>query len=118
MSNLYQKEKRNHPRINTNLRCWIERDKVTLFGTITNMSSGGLFLRTPVLLNNDRDITLSFSLTKGVVTASGSVQWARAAVPTSGRSGLGIRFTTLKGGQTLLRRFITEQINATPITKD
>lgn len=118
MYNLYEKEKRNHPRIDTNLRCWIERDTVTLFGTITNISASGLFLRTPVLLNNVNDISLSFSLAKGMVIASGSVQWARASIPSPGNSGLGIRFTMLKGGETLLRRFIDEQINAAPSTKD
>lgn len=37
---------RKHPRVDSRLRCWCEGDNVTFYARMSNLSEGGLFLRT------------------------------------------------------------------------
>ena len=105
-------ERRKQVRFKTNYRCWIEQDSVTLFGTVTNLSETGFFLRTLPLVGTENNIEIKMSLEKGVVSAIGSVRWmAQAQQPEFKRTfspqGIGIEFTSLLSGQDLLGRFIS-----------
>ena len=110
-----RKERRLLPRISTEVQCWLERDSITLFGSVTNLSPKGLFLRTPVTLPAGCDVNLNIVLKDGIVAALGRVVWEKAPSAHSSQIGLGISFDKITNGRSLLDQFITHQ-NKRPTT--
>ena len=109
MTNPMSDERRMHPRISTNVRCWLERKSVTLYGSVTNLSSTGLFLCTPVTVSVGQDVSLSLDLGNGVVEAQGHVVWAKPGPCESGQPGIGIAIDRIEQGEAVLSRFIDER---------
>jgi hypothetical protein len=107
-------ERRHQPRYAVSCRCWIEQDAMTLFGTVTNMSSGGLFLRTLPIVHEGSGVDVRLSLENGVVTGRGAVRWRTqpSGGGTSGpfvAPGLGIELVSVTSGEELLEKFITRR---------
>jgi len=103
-------ERRIKPRYQTECRCWVERDSMTLFGTVTNLSHNGFFIRTLPLIDVGAVIDIKLNLAKGIVTARGTVKWQNksdAASPFAQRHppGMGISLDELLGGHEILHRF-------------
>lgn len=85
---------------------------MTLFGTVTNLSNGGIFLRTLPLLEIGAGVEVKLSLDSGVVVAHGVVRWLNKPVTSGGTGGnstppgLGIEFDALKDGEEILHRYV------------
>ena len=83
---------------------------MTLFGTVTNLSTGGLFLRTVPVVAEGSDVEVRLSLEHGVVTGRGAVRWR--AQPDGHDSenrnapGMGIELVQVLRGQELLDAYI------------
>jgi hypothetical protein len=83
---------------------------MTLLGTATNLSHGGMFLRTLPLIQEGTVVDIKLTIEQGVVVARGKVRWAsrpeeeQSEPPTA--PGLGISFVEVNGGQELLTRFV------------
>lgn len=91
---------------------------MTLFGTVTNLSQGGVFLRTLPIINIGSDVELKLSIDHGVVIAKGEVRWrskpvSSGANPDQEPPGLGIMLTSFDGGRDLLERHI-ERVSLIP----
>ncbi len=104
-------ERRKEPRFKVNCRCWIEQDSLTLFGTVTNISQEGLFLRTLPIVGVGCHVEVRLSLDSDVIIASGQVKWQNKPVSSSSKApsdppGIGIKLTSLVEGQENLERFI------------
>lgn len=102
-------ERRLHPRIHINARCWLERESLTLYGTVANISQGGLFLCTPVPLAVGKNVDLALHLNSGRVTAKGQVVRVQSAGCNGGQTGLGIYFHEINTGKTGLHRSLHEK---------
>ncbi len=109
MEFLANDERRLCQRVSTKVQCWLERESITLFGTVTNLSHHGLFLHTPVTLAAGSNVNLKITLKDGVVSALGRVVWERQAGIKSSQVGLGIHFDEVTQGQGFLDRFITHK---------
>ncbi|HUB07101.1 MAG TPA: PilZ domain-containing protein [Myxococcales bacterium] len=89
------RERRQHPRILLNERCWCEAEDVSVFAPMGNLSEGGLFVRTQLPLPVGTEATLRFHLgddgpeheVKAVVV------WGTSGAAAS-PSGMGLRFTS------------------------
>jgi Tfp pilus assembly protein PilZ len=101
-------DRRKKPRVATNLKCWLERESVTLLGTVTNISTTGLFLRTPVLVKNGAVVELKIDFGSDIVAARGRVVWANVSSDTSLYSGIGIRFDSDTNGINLVKKAATD----------
>jgi Tfp pilus assembly protein PilZ len=105
------RDRRIHPRVNTDARCWLERESITLYGTVSNISQGGLFLCTPVALPVGENVDLSIDLESGRVNAKGHIVWANAPSRGAGQAGLGIYFDKISSGLSVLHQFIAEKVS-------
>jgi len=103
---LKDKERRISPRVESECRCWLERESVTLLGTVTDISSDGLFMRTPVTIAKGSAVDLKVNLGNGVVAAKGHVAWAASSAHKTKGTGVAIRFDEVTGGENLLTHFI------------
>jgi uncharacterized protein (TIGR02266 family) len=101
-------ERRISPRIKTDARCWLEQESMTLLGTVTNISDGGLFLRTPVPVAEGSRVDLTLNLGEGVVEARGRVMWIAGEHQEARYSGLGIRFECIAAGGGVLYGFLQD----------
>ncbi|MDJ0762147.1 MAG: PilZ domain-containing protein [Myxococcota bacterium] len=101
-------ERRRNRRFPVDARCWIERESVTLLGTVTNISIGGLFIRTPVTIALGSQVDLNVTLPTGLLAASGHVVWTAAPDLTSGCLGLGIRFDKVLSGKRRLDHIVSD----------
>jgi len=103
-------ERRKAPRFDVSCRCWLERDSVTLFGTVTNISAGGFFVRTVPAVDVGRGVEIHLSLEDGIVTGQGAVRWrARTDDPRSGPTrtpGMGIELVGVSSGAELLEAYL------------
>ena len=104
-------ENRKHERVPTQLRCWCEGDNVTLYVRITNLSEGGLFVRTSTPLACGAQAVVR--LTPGgdpELQARATVVWLREEVERAYPPGMGLRFEPLDD-DTLgrLRNIISQQ---------
>jgi hypothetical protein len=107
------RERRRDPRYAVNCRCWLEQDSVTLFGTVTNLSTNGLFLRTLPIVREGTCVDVRLSLAEGVVTGKGAVRWrAQSGLPGTPvphpASGIGIEILSVTAGGEFLERFLAE----------
>jgi len=107
-------ERRKVPRFAVNCRCWVEQDAMTLFGTVTNLSARGLFLRTLPIVHEGSDVDVRLSLENGVVVGKGAVRWRvqPSGMGTAGTymaPGLGIEIVRVTDGEDLLERFIARK---------
>ena len=107
--NVENSERRLHPRVRINARCWLEQESLTLYGTVANISQGGLFLCTPVHLPVGNDVQLTLDLASGRVTARGEVVRSQSAGCDCGQTGLGIYFREINTGQTGLHRSLKQK---------
>jgi Tfp pilus assembly protein PilZ len=108
---LKNSERRIHPRVNTDARCWLERESITLYGTVSNISQGGLFLCTPVTLSVGENVDLSIDLENGRVNAQGHIVWANSTARESSQTGLGIYFDKISSGITVLQKFLSKNVS-------
>ena len=83
---------------------------MTLLGTATNLSHGGMFLRTLPVIKEGSVVDIKLTIEQGVVVAKGKVRWAtrpeEEPVEQPNAPGLGISFIEVNGGQDLLSRFV------------
>jgi len=83
---------------------------MTLLGTATNLSHGGMFLRTLPIIKEGSVVEIKLTLENGVVVARGEVRWASRpageSIAQAVAPGLGICFIEVNGGQELLSRFV------------
>jgi hypothetical protein len=105
------RERRKQPRYAVNCRCWVEKESMTLFGTVTNLSAGGFFLRTIPIVTEGSDVEVRLSLENGIVTGRGAIRWCTqpAGIRADGPSaapGMGIEFLQLSAGEELLESYI------------
>ena len=103
-------DRRKSPRIVTTCRCWPERESLTLLGTVTNLGSGGLFLKTPVMLATGAEVNLTLSLKDGRVLARGRVIWAKSDFQKMLAPGLGISLDEVVSGRELLMGALEEKL--------
>jgi len=104
------RERRKQPRYAVNCRCWVEKDSMTLFGTVTNLSAGGFFLRTIPIVTEGNDVEVRLSLENGIVTGRGAIRWraqpSDAEGPRRGAPGMGIELVQISAGEELLENYI------------
>lgn len=113
----HKTERRTSKRCIANCQCWIEQESVTLFGTVTNLSSTGLFLQTLPILETGTEIDIRLSLQDvGDMLAKGRVAWkcnSHDQAETSNRPsnvpGLGIEFSSIKQGEEHLPEYISKR---------
>ena len=106
-----KKERRAFPRFEASCRCWVEHDSLTLFGTVTNLSSAGFFLRTLPVMDAGAVIDIRLNKEAGDVLARGEICWTNieylgprdsfSATPL----GLGVRFLEITDGAALMQNF-------------
>ncbi|ABF90757.1 conserved hypothetical protein [Myxococcus xanthus DK 1622] len=104
-------ENRKSTRIPTQLRCWCEGDNVTLYARISNLSEGGLFLRTSTpLARGARTVVKLSPAGHQDIQAQATVVWLREAEERALPAGMGLRFESLDS-DTLgrLRQMISQQ---------
>jgi len=113
-------ERRGSVRFEASCRCWVEHDALTLFGTVTNISSTGIFLRTLPVVEKDAVIDIRLNMDSGDVVAQGRIRWANKELPGPGEAtataplGLGIEFITIKDGHEVLNRYFARK-SITPV---
>ena len=108
MSQDQTRERRQHIRIIADVRCWLERESITLLGTATNMSTAGLFLRTPVPVAAGSRVSLRIDVEGGIVLVQGYVVWTVTSKENKRYSGLGICFDKIIDGENLLEKFVEQ----------
>jgi hypothetical protein len=84
---------------------------MTLFGTVTNLSVGGFFLRTIPVVTEGNDVEIRLSLENGIVVGRGAIRWRAqpSGLQTDGPSsapGMGIEFVQVSSGGELLEAYI------------
>jgi hypothetical protein len=87
---------------------------MTLFGTVTNLSIGGFFLRTLPIVTEGSDVEVRLSLGSGIVTGRGAIRWL--AQPSGLRSdgpteapGMGIEFVQVSSGREILETYVSRK---------
>jgi uncharacterized protein (TIGR02266 family) len=86
--------KRRHKRIIKRLNTEFFSEGSRFRGTSSNLSEGGLFLRTTKPLPPDTQVDVSLQLSDNVVSRlKGTVRWSLKSVMKSGRSGMGIEIS-------------------------
>lgn len=106
------KENRKYPRISSRLRCWCEGDNVTFYARVSNLSEGGLFLRTSTPLETGAvtRLRLRDGDEDSVVEATATVVWSRQ---NGQESGMGLRFEGLdEPSRNHLRKLIQHEVGA------
>jgi hypothetical protein len=108
------RERRKMTRFAVSCRCWVEQDAMTLFGTVTNLSARGLFLRTLPIVHEGSSVDVRLSLESGVVTATGAIRWRVQAGGcdqggTYQAPGMGIELIDVTAGEELLESFIARK---------
>ena len=84
---------------------------MTLFGTVTNLSARGFFLRTIPIVAEGSDVDVRLSLENGIVVGRGAIRWRAqpSEVGPEGRGaspGMGIELTQVSAGEDLLETFV------------
>ena len=87
---------------------------MTLFGTVTNLSAGGFFLRTLPIVTEGSDVEVRLSLENGIVTGRGAIRWR--AQPSGLKSdgpnaapGMGIELVQVSSGSELLETYVSRK---------
>lgn len=68
-------ERRSDQRFPVRLRCWIQRESITLLGTTLNISRGGVFIRTSPGLEPGTIVHLEIGAEGESFAARGRVVW-------------------------------------------
>jgi hypothetical protein len=84
---------------------------MTLFGTVTNLSIGGFFLRTLPIVTEGSDVEVRLSLGDGIVTGRGAIRWRAqpSGLTTDGpltAPGMGIELVQVSSGGELLESYV------------
>ena len=105
-----QTERRRDPRFPVRLRCWIQRESLTLLGVALNISRGGLFVRTPPGLEPGSAVSLEVGGDDGAFEAHGRVVWtADPDGSGSGMPGIGVLLTEVISGLERFQRLLEQQ---------
>lgn len=83
-------ENRRFNRVNSRLRCWCERESVTVYTRIGNLGEGGVFLRTSTPLEQGSTARVRFGA-KESFEGTAVVVWSRVDGQ-EGPSGMGLQF--------------------------
>ncbi|MBN2527521.1 MAG: PilZ domain-containing protein [Deltaproteobacteria bacterium] len=118
-------DRRASARCIANCQCWVEQESITLFGTVTNLSTDGLFLQTLPILDTGTVIDIRISLQDiGDLQARGKVAWksnshieSSDGITESAVPGLGIQFQDIKEGKELLPEYISRRSVVPPPVK-
>ncbi len=87
--------RRRHPRVEAASRCWVESPGVTLYARLTNVSVGGLFVRTstPIAPGTPIRVRWSFDDDAETIEARAIVAWTREPSEANGAPpGMGLSF--------------------------
>lgn len=90
--------RRRHPRVSLRARCWCETDDITLYARVSNVSEGGMFIRTYAPLERGSPARVRFQVdpTGAEVAAEAVVVWVReASEPENVAPGMGVQFLSL-----------------------
>jgi Tfp pilus assembly protein PilZ len=112
MSDWQDRDRRINPRTTTDARCWLERESVTLLGTVTNISVSGLFMRTPVTVATGSEVKLTVNLGSGIVAVRGRVAWTSPSASAPSYTGIGICFDEVTGGENLLNQYLQTKLGS------
>ena len=104
MNNHLTIERRSNPRMPVNAKCWVQRDSVTLLGTVTNVSLGGLFIRTWVSIAEGSEVDLNLTIGDEDISIKGRVVWVTQQEGESQKLGLGIEFDDSADASTIISR--------------
>jgi hypothetical protein len=99
------REKRQHPRVELMVRCWITDERHTLYLRLHDLSRGGLSVRAPVPFPPSGRVELGLELPGGErVRARGEVVWVRTANydPAARGPRMGARFLEFLEGEEAL----------------
>jgi hypothetical protein len=84
---------------------------MTLFGTVTNLSAGGFFLRTLPIVAEGSDVEVRLSVENGIVSGRGAIRWRshqsdRDPQCPMAAPGMGIELVQVSAGAELLESFL------------
>lgn len=109
-------EVREHLRVETCERCWVETDSVTLYARLVNISAGGAFVRTATPIPKGTAARVRWSLGEGSaeIETEAVVAWVRPiASGDEDPAGMGLCFSTLATeDRGLIDAFVAEQLAA------
>jgi len=107
----HEHEARRSTRVPARLRCWCEAENVTFYARVSNISEGGLFLRTSTPLPRGAQTRLRFDgVAAGSLETRAAVVWSRED-ERQGVPGMGMQFHALDDGSLDgLRKLISEQL--------
>lgn len=102
---------RQQPRYSVDVTVTVNSDAYFLAGAATNLSSGGVFIATPIVHDVGTEFDISLHIgdgQDGVIHACGEVRWQRpASDDPSLPQGLGIQFLAIEGdGAERIERFL------------
>lgn len=103
-----QDERRRDPRYATRLRVWCEGQATTLYVPVTNVSAGGMFIRTvsPLAAGEELRVVLQPDAREpDKVVAVGSVAWSRARGD-EGTPGMGVTLVRFERGEEVFQRLL------------
>jgi uncharacterized protein (TIGR02266 family) len=89
------RDKRKDERIAARVRCWCESRDVTFYARVSNLSEGGLFLRTSTPLPIGARAQVRFGDETCDVETQVTVVWTRHADRDGHASGMGLRFESV-----------------------
>ena len=98
-------ERRRDKRYPSQLRVWCEGEDLTLYAEATNVSRGGLFVRTSSPPPPDRALKISMEPLGAVADAC--VCWVKAG-GAGARSGMGLEIRSFLQGQAAYDRFVEQ----------
>lgn len=98
-------DRRNHKRVYICTRGWLETEKFTVYGFVSNISEGGLVIHSPIDVSPGSNVKLEIKLpaenTK--IKATGTVIWTG---DNKGINIIGIKFKEISSGEECLKRLI------------
>lgn len=106
-------DRRKSQRILTNQKCWCEGKDITLYIRITNLSEGGAFIRSSILLNKGDKVKISLELPTGEeVVVVAEVKWVAEdrKTPQFKEPGMGLQFLSFEKGKEAFINFIRDSI--------
>lgn len=90
-----QADKRQHQRVSSRLRCWLEGQEVTFYARVHNLSEGGLFLKTLTPLEQGARARLKLEDGEDKVDAEAVVVWSQDEGSNDTPAGMGLAFISL-----------------------
>ena len=91
-------ERRSSERKETDTKCWIEGESLTLLGKVINVSAGGCFVRIPVPVEGGSEIALKVTAGEETIAIKGKVAWSAPNGWKPEKFGIGVGFEDSKAG--------------------